>query len=323
MARGGVSWERRGRLRVCRQLRNKHENKKLMPASFLLGRLMQVIDIPSSPEPSSSPMARRTRSASRQPGPSKKRTRLDREPSVVEVIELSDSDDDLPIHRSPSKMLHPLPGPPQSMPSTSSNVALAFGKPNSQILAGALLAPGPSQHTARRDDVPLFLPGSDDEQHVIHPTLVPVAQALPDAAPVHPQPVPPEPAPPAPVPVDPIDEHFVRVLEIFPDVQPSYALELIEQFMHSQPGNIVEFVLHALLENPSYPKADKKGKHKRDELDNEPNTRGTPRPKVDYTSKDRVYDCGPHYFECSLVSNYAELRHSGYLLLPHSFRSNS
>ena len=276
---------------------------------------MQVIDIPSSPEPPGSSMARRTRSASRQPGPSKTRPRLAaREPSIVEIIELTDSDDDLPAPKRP----HRQPGPSRPTPATASNPALTFGKPQSGILADAPPpAPGPSQHVARRerqgDGVPLFLPASDDEQRVIHPPPAPVAQDIPDAALAHPPP-PPEPAAPqAPAPVDPIDEYVVRVLEIVPDVQPTHALALIEQFMQSQPGNVVEFVLHALFEDPSYPKADKKGKNKQVEPVGDSNVRGSPSPKLDYTSKERVYDCGPHYFDCSLVSNFVELRHSCFL----------
>ena len=269
---------------------------------------MQIIDIPSSPEPSNSPMARRTRSASRQPGPSKKRPRLAqlaREPSIAEVIELTDSDDDLPPESGPSQPKHAM----------ASNAALGFGKPNSQILTDApRTASGPSQHVSRQEQhddhvVPLFLPGSDDEQHVIHPPPVPVAHDVPDAVPAHLQPIPPELAvPEAHPPVDPIDEYFVRVLEIVPDVQPAYALELIGQFMHSQPDNVVQFVLHALFENPSYPKVDKKGKLKQDDPD-DPHVRDSPKPKIDYTSQDRVHNCGPNYFECSLVSNFAVSSH--------------
>ncbi|KAF8122135.1 hypothetical protein EV363DRAFT_857645, partial [Boletus edulis] len=267
---------------------------------------MQVIDVSSSPEPSGSPMTRRTRSASRQPGPSKKRprlARLARDPSVAEIIELTDSDDELPVHGSP-KMHHSQPGPSRSTPTTSSNAELTFGKPNSGLLVDG---PQPSQHAARQeqqgDGEPLFLPESDNEQHMIRPPPAHAARDAPDAAPAHPQLPLPEPAqvaPQAPVPVDPIDEYFVRVLEIIPDVQPAHALALIEEFTQTQPGNVVEFVLHALFEHPSYPKVDKNGKHKRDASDDDTNIRSPQKPKVDYTSKERVYNGGSHYFECSL-----------------------
>ncbi|KAG6377314.1 hypothetical protein JVT61DRAFT_15103 [Boletus reticuloceps] len=224
-------------------------------------------------------------------------------PSVAEIIELTDSDDDLPVHGSP-KMHHSQPGPSRSAPTTSSNAELTFGKPNSGLLVDG---PQPSQHTARQeqqgDGEPLFLPGSDDEQHVIRPPPAHAARDAPDAALAHPQLPLPEPAqvaPQAPVPVDPIDEYLVRVLEIVPDVQPAHALALIEEFTQTQPGNVVEFVLHALFENPSYPKVDKNGKHKRDASDDDPNIRDPQKPKLDYTSKERVYNGGSHYFECSL-----------------------
>ncbi|KAG9309994.1 hypothetical protein JVU11DRAFT_10028 [Chiua virens] len=257
---------------------------------------MQVIDIPSSPEPSCSSMARHTRSASRQPGPSKKRPRLAhlaREPSVIEVIELSDSDNDVP---APSKT-HVQPGPSQ----TTSGASVGFGKPNTEMLAdNAASVSGSSQHAARPeqqgDRAPLFLPGSDDG----HEVVVSVAQDIPDATLVDVHPLPEPPAPQLPAPIDPFDDHLVRVLEIVPDVQPAHASLLIEQFMQSQPVNVVEFVIHALFENPSYPKMDKKGKHKRDEPDDDSDRRGSPKLKVDYTRKDRVYNCGPGYFERSL-----------------------
>lgn len=302
---------------------------------------MQVIDISSSPEPQGSPMPRRTRSASRQPGPSRKRPRLAaREPSIVEVIELTDSDNELPMPPA-SKKARTQPGPSRS------NASNSFGEPDPRVLADAPVStPGPSQRASRQEqqgvNQRLFLPGSDDEvragplppdpvpapalgssQHIarqeqrgdgqamflldgdeiraVHPPPDPVR---PDGLPVvpqEPQPLPPE--PPAPAPLDPVDVYIARVLEIVPDVQPTHVLALVEQLMQSQPDNVVEFVLHALFENPSYPKVDKKGKHKREEPEGDFNARASPRPRMDYTGKERVYNCGPHYFERSLVSN--------------------
>ncbi|KAG8216970.1 hypothetical protein J3R82DRAFT_7275 [Butyriboletus roseoflavus] len=247
-------------------------------------------------------MTRRTRSASRQPGPSRKRPRLAaREPSILEVIELTDSDNDLPV---PQKN-RPQPGPSHPTPARTSDTALTFGKPRSDIFADApAAAPGSSQHVVCRErqggSGPLFLPGSDDEEHGTRLPPVPVAQDAPDAAPAHPPLPRPEPAAPQAPLADPIDEYIVRVLEIVPDVQPIHAHALIEQVMQSQPGNVIEFVLHALFENPSYPKTDEKGKHKRVEPDGVPDARGSPKPKEDYVSKERVYNCGPQYLKHSL-----------------------
>lgn len=247
-------------------------------------------------------MKRVTRSASRQLGPSKK-PRLARDPSIVEIIELSDSDNDLPMRPAPKRV--------HSQPGSSRKTSQTFGKQDAEMLADAGASTSRSSHCAanqRDGQVPLFLPGSDDERHAVHPP-VSVAQNVPDAPCAHPQPLPPE---PASEPVNPIDGHIARVLEIVPDVQPNHALSLIEQLMQSQPENVVEFVLHALFENPSYPKVDKKGKHKRDEPDDDPNARASPKPRIDYASKARVYNCGPHYFECSLVSNWVRSRHLYY-----------
>lgn len=255
-------------------------------------------------------MTRRTRSTSRQPGPSKKRPRLaapTREASVLEIIELTDSDNDFPAPQrnrtQPGPSSHPTPA-------QTPNAVLTFGKPRPELLTDAPAStPGSSQHVVRQerqgDHGPLFLPDSDDEKSMARLPPVPVTQDVPDGAVTPPHPPPPEPAAPkAPAVVDPIDEYVVRVLEIVPDVQPTHAVGLIEQFMQSQPANVVEFVLHALFEDPSYPRVNQKGKHKRDEPDSDPNARGSPKPKVDYASKERVYNCGPHYFERSLVRNF-------------------
>lgn len=99
---------------------------------------------------------------------------------------------------------------------------------------------------------------------------------------------------------------MVSVLEIVPDVQPAHALTLIEQYMQSDPAHVVELVLHALFENPNYPKVDTKGKHKRDEADGDAGDRDSARPRVDYGDRFREWNGSPQdykrYFEHSLVS---------------------
>ncbi|KAI6141308.1 hypothetical protein BKA82DRAFT_4204623 [Pisolithus tinctorius] len=152
---------------------------------------------------------------------------------------------------------------------------------------------------------PLFYPGSDDDR--TEQTRSPGSPS-PPAASQRPGTVPPTlPHPPKPPPpVDPMDDYVARVTEIVPDVQPAHVLNLVERTMQTNPDAVVELVLHALFEEPSYPKIDRKGKRKRDEAEEEDGqegwrySRGTPKPRVDYLSEDREYDGGPFYFELSL-----------------------
>ncbi|KAF9234720.1 hypothetical protein BU15DRAFT_52263 [Melanogaster broomeanus] len=278
---------------------------------------MEIIDISSSPEPSA-PMADRTRSASRQPGPSKTRARptASKHKSIAEVIELTDSEDDpnlrvvLRKKNQPQRRRDHEEHPASS--SQAPNAASSFGNARSDLAGdpARIMAPGSSSRREERI-VPLFFPSSDDERGVHRPppadvfdaALVAQLRVVPDAVPPLPPPDPPAPVAPAPPPVDPIGECVARVIEVVPDVQPAHVLGLVEQFSATQPGNVVEFVLHALFEDPSYPKVDKKGKRKRDDTEapiEEGSARGVPKPKVDYASKERKYDCGPHYFELSL-----------------------
>ncbi|KIK93205.1 hypothetical protein PAXRUDRAFT_829200 [Paxillus rubicundulus Ve08.2h10] len=266
---------------------------------------MQIIDIPSSPE-LSHPIARRTRSASRQPGPSKKRprptARKQAPMNTKVIIELTDSEDDK-VHRkrvSTRKNRSQREHEPHVAPSMIQNGASSSGKLGILSDAGpastAVVASGSSlpRRGGRYD--PLFLPGSDDERALVE--VLPVALP-PDAAP----PEPPTPKAPLVVPppvVDPVGEYVVRVIEVVPDAQPAHILGLVEQFMNTQPRNVVEFVLHALFEDPSYPKVDKKGKRNRDEPEGDENTRAVPKPRIDYANKEREYSGGPHYFEISL-----------------------
>ncbi|KAI6097248.1 hypothetical protein F5141DRAFT_473812 [Pisolithus sp. B1] len=102
-----------------------------------------------------------------------------------------------------------------------------------------------------------------------------------------------------------MDGYVARVTEIIPDVQPAHVLSLVERATQTNPDAVIELVLHALFEDPSYPKIDRKRKRKRDEAEEEKHeerlsSRGTPKPRVDYLSEDREYDGGPFYFELSL-----------------------
>lgn len=73
------------------------------------------------------------------------------------------------------------------------------------------------------------------------------------------QPIPPTPAD-APLPADPaplinpVDKAIALVLEIVPDVQPEHLLKLVTENLEKFGDNVHEAVLHALFEDPAYPK---------------------------------------------------------------------
>ncbi|KAJ8593532.1 hypothetical protein M405DRAFT_594536, partial [Rhizopogon salebrosus TDB-379] len=240
---------------------------------------MEVIDIPSSPEPLPV-VSRITRSHSRQPVPHKTRAAVPppRRWTVGEIIEISDSDSESAFILVSPKRKRPVnhaqeisranPGP--SLP----NVPV-FGTP-AHLLQSTAPSAGSSQN-ARVAATPLFYPDDEysgvQEMHVRNQELEnPPAQVLPPVLPPVPPPQPPQlPEPPAPA-ADPTDAYVARVLEIVPDVQPAHILRLVEQFIHHPDyvgQNVLELVLHYLFENPDYPKVDRKGKRKRTEDDEE------------------------------------------------------
>ncbi|KAI0742253.1 hypothetical protein C8Q80DRAFT_1108089 [Daedaleopsis nitida] len=124
-----------------------------------------------------------------------------------------------------------------------------------------------------------------------------------------PAPIPPE---PAVVPDDgiPFDAYVAQVLEIVPDVLPAHVFSLVEQQYPTHKDKVVEMVLHTLFENPDYPKADTKGKRKRE--DDQPAQRVV-KPKIDYGDKNRRMEGGPYY-----ITLAAELLEREFLDIPTS-----
>lgn len=51
-----------------------------------------------------------------------------------------------------------------------------------------------------------------------------------------------------------LDIALVRVMEVVPNVQPEYAMRLLEQYKDGYKERVHEAVLHALFEDPKYPK---------------------------------------------------------------------
>ncbi|KAI0753809.1 hypothetical protein C8Q74DRAFT_1211250 [Fomes fomentarius] len=171
--------------------------------------------------------------------------------------------------------------------------------------------------------LPLFLPDlPDDPQGLAAPAplagLVPAVVEQRVAAAVE-QPA----AQPASAPATVIipdeeisfDTYVAQVLEIIPDVLPAHVFSLIEQRHPTHKDNVVEAVLHLLMENPDYPKVDVKGKgkRKRDDSDDHQAQRAV-RPKVDYGDKNRKADRGLHYASLTI-----EQLESDFLSVPTTY----
>ena len=160
--------------------------------------------------------------------------------------------------------------------------------------------PGNSEeHFSSPQAIPLFLPNDeeppDDSEEPL--PLVPlnnilVVEDMPERVAI-PKPVSPD--------IDPIDAYIARVLEIIPDVQPAHVHTLITQRINTYKDGSVEQVLHTLFDDTNYPKIDKKGKRKREEVDNEGGERGLTKIKIDYGDKDRVHSYGRSYVNIALV----------------------
>ncbi|KAJ7219375.1 hypothetical protein GGX14DRAFT_591832, partial [Mycena pura] len=143
----------------------------------------------------------------------------------------------------------------------------------------------PTKRRPKSKSVPLFL--SSDEEN--EPPQLVVSDEEPIVVDNLPLP-----------PSDPVPNYVAQVLEIIPDIDPEHLLSLVKQQYAQSRDNVVEPVLHALLEDPVYPKLDRKGKRKRVEEDSQDDERGMPKTKLDYSSKDREFKGGVHYSQLAL-----------------------
>lgn len=244
-----------------------------------------VIEIPSSPEPAPSTPVRK---------PAHQRRRARKSPEDV-VIVLTDSEDDVPqgvvlprVHAKPAT-------PSRSQPR---GVTKSPSKSTRELQQPLFLPdpyeprPGPSNQAEipkRRAASPVGRVEANDRE------FMPLSPSQSGSL------------------LEPEDEissadHYVaQVLEIVPDVAPAHVLELIERFREQYKDKVVEPVLHALFENPTYPKVDKgkaKAKRKRDN-DDEGDERGHAKQlaveQEVYLQKDPQRIAGAHYFEIALV----------------------
>ncbi|KAJ7685299.1 hypothetical protein DFH06DRAFT_969243 [Mycena polygramma] len=224
-----------------------------------------VIDISSSsPEPSPRPRTK--------PLPSRGKGRLE-----TETIVLTDSEDE--DHAAQRPRLHDrdaLQG--AAGPSRRHRLLTPPLRHKKDASTGSLENIPTKRRPKSKSVAPLFLPSDEENEPPELPDVEEEAIVVDDL--------------PSPPP-DPVPGYVQRVLDILPDADPDHVLALVRQH-HSQ-DQVVETVLHALFEDPAYPKVDRKGKRKRVEDDGEEDIRGRPKSKFDYSSKDREYKGGVHY----------------------------
>lgn len=222
-------------------------------------------------------VAKSSRAMHRIGSPSKHSRHTHRQAPAEDVIEITDSEDE----GGPSTVRRALLGGSSSVwevegPSVS----------NSQPRAPVLSVAGPSSSPVRRQAAPLPPPSQT-------PSRVLEQEASLDFLP------PPE------VDADPFSVYVAQVLEIIPDVDPDHVLSLIINQHETYKDKVVEPVLHLLFEDPDYPKADKKGKRKREEEPVESvsvTRRRLVEVEVDYASEVRARPSGTFYQELSIVS---------------------
>ncbi|KAJ7774947.1 hypothetical protein B0H16DRAFT_1509018 [Mycena metata] len=147
----------------------------------------------------------------------------------------------------------------------------------------------PAKRRPKSKSVPLFLP-SDEENEP--PPEIPDLDLEEEAINVDNFPSPPP---------DPIPGYVQQILDVLPDALPDHVTNLVTETYPEAGGEVVQRVLHALFEDPSYPKVDKKGKRKRvDEDGDQGNARGQPKSKHDFGSKDREFKGGLHYEQLAM-----------------------
>lgn len=115
---------------------------------------------------------------------------------------------------------------------------------------------------------------------------------------------------------DPVSRTVAQVLEIIPDVEPTFLLKLVERQIDlqrvdvSDPGNAaldpyevaLQRVLHSLFETPDYPKMSKKRKRSsEDDGDDAGPAKVRVVEETNYGDKDRARTGGKYYDELALV----------------------
>jgi hypothetical protein len=166
-----------------------------------------------------------------------------------------------------------------------------------------------------------FLQAGHEAENEAGPIAGPSQSAPPVVAPA-PFPVPPpfvtpnsDPAPTPALPIDPSTQTEIRILEIIPDIDPSFLRPLIATHLPTfseDPVRLTEYVLGVIFERGNdVPRIKGKGKRKSEigmgadgvkENEGDEEGRQGKKAKVDWASKDRPWRGGQHYFDLALVS---------------------
>ncbi|RDB23527.1 hypothetical protein Hypma_009216 [Hypsizygus marmoreus] len=260
-----------------------------------------TIEIPSSPDPS-------------QPPPKTKRTAAMFRRSNT-VIELTDSDSD----EMPSRIRAKTPSTSSAAAGPSSRPIMWARQP--RVGGSSSIENIPTSHRKVKATASRIapVPVSSDEENS-PPSLLLSAYTPAAPPPLHTdsdveEELPPtqdtpelpaqqlEPEPEQEQELDLESAYVAQILEIVPDVEPDYLLAQIVKLTPDHQGAVVEHILHNLLEDQTYPKAVRKGKGKRREVEvsEEVGVASPPkRPKIDYASKSRPRRGGVHYVELAL-----------------------
>ncbi|CAL1697818.1 unnamed protein product [Somion occarium] len=250
---------------------------------------LDVIEIPSSPEPRPSCIKASVR----------KQRRSRRPIPQGDIIEITDSEDEFAIRvtRSRTRSRKPTPlrsqpraGPSKPQPVKEKPYPLFLPDPEESFPgpSNRMSSPQPAPLAHNEDHDPLFMPLPPSQSgSLLEP--IPETSAVPQED-------------------GPYDRYVAQVLEIIPDVDPAHVVELIIRHHANYKEKVVEPVLHALFEDSTYPKkVDKgKGKRKRERSDDggderlSVKQRQSNKEEVDYLKKDFNRIAGQHYIEAAL-----------------------
>lgn len=183
----------------------------------------------------------------------------------------------------------------QNIPSQSRRTKNPTAKPLLRFLPSDEENEPPVAVQPAVDQAPIAIVGLDN---VPPPLQIAQQEPMPVEPPLEPEPE-----------RDPLSGYVARILEIIPDVEPDHLLALVTKFAPSLQDGVVEHILHALFEDPAYPKVDKKGKGKRKQTDEDLRGEGTAvegstptkKHKIDYGDKTRAFRGGVHYTDLALV----------------------
>lgn len=236
---------------------------------------MEVIELPSSPErPSPEPQEDRAQ-----------RRRL-RPSSSTDIIEVIDSDDEISTAHSFNQL--------RSSGNVEKLDMLETSDPSRAHI------PGSSEHKtplhpeeAKEPSLPLdHHDNVPSTSHASHPLVQHIPSSVPGPSTHVDTPE---------IRRNPIDVYTDQVLEIVPDVLPEHVHMLVTRYVQISKDNALEQVLHILLEDPTYPKVDKKGKGKRKREADDEDAKKSGKVNVDYGDKDRHSEGGPFYIDLALV----------------------